>query len=88
MKAQTKKSSRKKSSKSLSDDDSSDDESSDDDSSDDDSSDQPKTLKGQGSQAPCGKDFAFQHRFGNLPTAKNRTNNSVPRRPHKCQNWI
>ena len=96
MKAQCKKSSRKtslrkKSSKSLSDDDSSDDDSSssdddssDDDSSDDDSSDsnaaQPKTVKGWGSQAPHGKDFAFQQKYGMLPTAKNRTNNSIPRR--------
>jgi len=83
MKAQ-KKSSHGKSSKSSSDDDSSDNDSSDDDSSDDDSSDsnaaQPKTMKGPGSQAPRGKDFAFQHRFGNLPTAKNRTNNSIPRK--------
>jgi hypothetical protein len=83
MKDQRKNSSRKKSSKSLSDDDSSDDDSSDDDSSDDDSSDsnaaQPKTVKGWGSQAPRGKNLAFQHRFGNLPTAKSRTNNSIPR---------
>ncbi len=77
----------KKSSKSLSDDDSSDDDLSDDDSSDDDSSDddlsdsnatQPKTVKGRGSQAPGGKDFAFQQKYGMLPTAKNRTNNSIP----------
>jgi hypothetical protein len=79
-----KKSSRKKSSKSLSDDDSSDNDSYDDDSSDDDSSDsnaaQPKTVKGWGLQAPRGKDFAFQKKYGMLPTAKNRTNNSIPRR--------
>ncbi len=37
-------------------------------------------MKGQGLQAPHWKDFAFQHRFGMLPTAKNRTNNSIPRR--------
>ncbi len=58
--------------------------SSDVDSSDDDLSDsnvaQSKTVKGWGSQAPRGKDVAFQHRFGMLPTAKNRTNNSIPRR--------
>ena len=84
MNDQHKNSSREKSSKSSSDDDSSDTDSSDDDSSDDDSSDsnaaQPKTVKGRGSQAPRGKDFAFQTRFGNLPTAKNRTNNSIPRK--------
>ncbi len=59
-------------------------DSSDDDSSDDDLSDsnaaQPKTVKGRGSQAPCGKDFAFQQKYGMLPTTKNRTNNSTPRR--------
>ncbi len=59
-------------------------DSSDDDSSDDDSSDshaaQPKTVKVRGSQAPRGKDFAFQHKYGMLPTAKNRTNNSISRR--------
>jgi hypothetical protein len=58
--------------------------SSDDDSSDDDSSDsnaaQPKTVKGWGLQAPHGKNFAFQQKYGMLPTAKNRTNNSIPRR--------
>ena len=89
MKDQTNKSSQKKSShgkssKSSTDDDSSDNDSSDDDSSDDDSSDsnaaQPKTMKGPGSQAPRGKNLAFQQRFGNLPTAKNRTNNSIPRK--------
>ncbi len=84
MKYQRKNSSCKKSSKSSSDDDSSDEDSSGDDSSDDDSSDsnaaQPKTVKGWGSQAPRGKNLAFQHRFGNLPTAKSRTNNSIPRR--------
>ena len=59
-------------------------DSSDDDSSDDDSSDsnaaQPKTVKGQRSQAPRGKNFAFKQKYGMLPTAKNRTNNSIPRR--------
>jgi hypothetical protein len=84
MNDQRKSSSREKSSKSSSDDDSSDTDSSDDDSSDDDSSDsnaaQPKTVKSQGLQAPCGKNLAFQHRFGNFPTAKNRTNNSIPRK--------
>ncbi len=88
-KSSGKKSSRKNSSKSLSDDDSSDDDSSDEDSSDDDSSDddssdsnavQPKTVKGRGLQAPWEKDFAFQQKYGMLPTAKNRTNNSIPRR--------
>ncbi len=68
MKDQRKNSSCKKSSKSSSDDDSSDNDSSEDDSSDNDSSDsnaaQPKTVKGRESQAPRGKDFAFQHRFG------------------------
>jgi hypothetical protein len=58
--------------------------SSDDDSSDDDSSDsnaaQPKSVKGRGSQAPRGKNFAFQQKYGMLPTAKNRKNNSIPRR--------
>ena len=81
---QPKNSSHGKSSKSSTDDDSSNNDSSDDDSSDDDLSDSnaapSKTVKGQGSQAPRGKDFAFQHRFGNLATAKNRTNNSIPRR--------
>jgi hypothetical protein len=65
-------------------------------SSDDDSSDsnaaQPKTRKGRefsvsGKEqaiqarmpAPRGKDF-FQTRFGMLPTANNRANNSIPRR--------
>jgi hypothetical protein len=76
MKDQHKNSSCKKSSKSSSDDDSSDDDSSGDDSSDDDLSDsnaaQPKTVKGRGSQAPRGKNLAFQHRFRNLPTAKKR----------------
>ncbi len=84
MKDQRKYSSCKKSSKSSSDDDSSDNNSSGDDSSDDDLSEsndaQPKTVMGRGSQAPRGKNLAFQHRFGNLPTAKNRTNNSIPRR--------
>jgi hypothetical protein len=83
MKDQRKNSLHKKSSKSSSDDDLSDDDSSGDDSSDDDMSDsngaQPKTVKGRGSQAPRGKNLAFQERFGNLPTAKNRTNNSIPR---------
>jgi hypothetical protein len=82
MKAQRKKSSkskRKKSSKSLSDDDSSDDDSSDDDSSDSNAA-QPKTVKGWGSQDPRGKNFVFQQKYGTLPTAKNRTNNSIPRR--------
>jgi hypothetical protein len=78
-KSSRKKSSRKKSSKSLSDDDSSDDDSSDDDSSDSNAA-QPKIVKGQGSHAPRGKDFSFQQKNGMLPTAKNRTNNSIPRR--------
>jgi hypothetical protein len=78
-KSSRKKSSRKKSSKSLSGDDSSDDDSSDDDSSDSNAA-QPKTVKGRGSQAPRGKDFAFQQKHGMLPTAKNRTNNSISRR--------
>ncbi len=84
MKDQRKNFSHQKSPKSLSDDDSSDDDSSDDDSSDDDSSDsnaaQPKTVKGRRSQAPRGKNFPFQQKYGMLPTAKNRTNNSIPRR--------
>ncbi len=70
---------RKKSSKSLSDDDSYDDDSSDDDSSDSNAA-QLTTVKGWGSQAPHGKDFAFQQKYEMLPTAKNRTNNSIPRR--------
>ncbi len=81
---QRKNSSHGKSSKFLTDDDLSDDDSSDDDSSDDDLSDsnaaQPKTVMGRGSQAPRGKDFDFQCKYGMLPTAKNRTNNSIPRR--------
>ena len=67
------------SSKSLFDNDSTDNDSSDDDLSYSNAA-QPKTVKGQGLQAPHGKNFAFQHRFGMLPTAKNRTNNSIPRR--------
>jgi hypothetical protein len=74
MKDQCKNSSRKKSSKSLSDDDSSDDDSSDDDSSDDDLSDmnaaQPKTVKGWGLQAPHGKSFDFQQKYGMLHSQK------------------
>jgi hypothetical protein len=84
IKDQRKNSSRKKSSKSLSDDDSSDDDSSDDDSFDDDSSKsksaQPKTVKGWGLHAPRGEDFDFQRKYVMLPTAKNWTNNSIPRR--------
>jgi hypothetical protein len=53
------------------------------DSSDDDLSDsnaaQPKIVKGQELQAPRGKDFVFQRKYGMLPTAKNRTHNSIPR---------
>jgi hypothetical protein len=37
-------------------------------------------VKGWGLQAPRGKDFDFQHKYGMLSTAKNRTNNSIPRR--------
>ncbi len=83
MKNQRKNSSHQKSSKSLSDDDSSDNDSPDDDSSDDDLSDsnaaQPKTVQGRRSQAPRGKNFAFKQKCGMLLTAKNRTNNSIPR---------
>jgi hypothetical protein len=38
------------------------------------------SAKGRGLQAPCEKDFDFQRKCGMLPTAKNRTNNSIPRR--------
>jgi hypothetical protein len=71
---------------------SSDDDSSDDDLSDSNVA-QPKTVKGWGfsvsgkeedirarTQAPRGKDFAFQRKYGMLPTAKSRPNNSIPRR--------
>ena len=91
-KSSRKKSSKSLSDDDSSDNDSSDDDSSDDDSSDSNAA-QPKTVKGWGfsvsgkeeniqarTQAQCGKDLSFQHRFGMLPTANNRANNSIPRR--------